>query len=150
MAIGFTAGSVALAIYVNVALGIVALLISGFFGFHFVRLFVNTIKSHVRLTNDELICKTPMGKESRIAWSNITHAGSYRSFEGEKDLFVYAEGDDRLLAIPDQYENIDQLEAEIADRISVDLLSLEGAESEDLSDLLREIVAPEEEIIDDD
>ena len=142
-------GSVALAIWANVALGIVALVISGFLGYHVLRLFVNTLKSNVQTTDDELICATPMGKETRIEWSRVSHAGSFTSYEGDRDLFVYAEQDDRLLAIPTQYENIEGLEEDIQEHIDVEPLNLTGDESEDLADVLRDMLAPEEEIIDD-
>lgn len=147
--IAVTGGSVAIAVFYNIAVGIIAILVTGYLGFHVMKFFVNTVRSQVELLGDELICLTSMGKEMRMAWESITHAGTFTDARGGQDLFVYAEQDDRLLTIPSHFERIDELAAEIEARSRVEFYALQGDEQDDLSDALREIVAPEDEIIDD-
>jgi hypothetical protein len=149
ISVAIVAGAVALIIFANVLLGIITLIVGGFIGYHVMKLFVNTLRSAVETSEDDIACAMPMGREIRIQWQHVTHAGSYTDAKGERDLFVYSESEDRLLTIPPQYEDTDNLEQEILEKSGIELLRLSGEDPEDLADALREIVAPEDEIIDD-
>lgn len=149
IAIVFIAASVAIMAFYHVVLGIVALAVTGFISYYLIRFFVNTLKSHVRTSDDAMVCATAMGSETSISWGDLTHAGWYTTDSGYRELFVYAEGDDQLLTIPPQYENMSALEQEILDRSGLEPLSLTGEEVDGLTDALRAHIVPESEIIDD-
>ena len=143
------AASVAIIAFYHVILGIVALAVTGFISYHLVKFFINTLKSHVRTSDDGMVCATALGRETTVDWDSLTHAGWYTTDSGYRELFVYAEGEDQLLTIPPQYENMGALEEEVLDRSGLEPLSLTGEEVDGLTDALRAHIVPESEIIDD-
>jgi hypothetical protein len=132
-----------------VLLGIVALAVSAYISYHLIKFFVNTVRSHVRTSDDGLVCATAMGGETSMTWNELTHAGWYTSDSGYRELFVYAEQEDKLLTIPPQYERMDQLEQEIGRRTGLPMLSLAGEQVDGVADALRSHIVPEGEVIDD-
>lgn len=149
IALVLVAASIAIMAFYHVFLGILALAVTGFISYHLVKFFVNTLKSHVRTSDDGMICATAMGSEMSVSWDDLTHAGWYTTDSGYRELFVYAEGEDQLLTIPPQYEEMSTLEEEILDRSGLEPLSLTGEEIDGLTDALRAHIVPESEIIDD-
>ncbi|MFW5776633.1 MAG: hypothetical protein ACOCZB_05020 [Spirochaetota bacterium] len=149
IALVLLAASVAIMAFYHVVLGIVALAVTAFISYHIVRFFINTLKSHVRTSDDGMVCATALGSETTVSWDALTHAGWYTTDSGYRELYVYAEGDDQLLTIPPQYENMETLEEEILDRSGLEPLSLAGEEVDGLTDALRAHIVPESEIIDD-
>lgn len=149
IAVVLIAASVAIMAFYHVVLGIVAVAVTAFISYHLVKFFANTLKSHVRTSDDGMVCATAMGSETSISWDDLTHAGWYTTDGGYRELFVYAEGEDQLLTIPPQYENMGTLEEEILDRSGLEPLALSGEEVDGLTDALRAHIVPESEIIDD-
>ncbi len=149
IALVLLAASVAIMAFYHVVLGIIALAVTALISFYIVKFFINTLKSHVRTSDDGMICATALGSETTVAWDALTHAGWYTTDSGYRELFVYAEGEDQLLTIPPQYENMDALEEEVLDRSGLEPLSLTGEEVDGLTDALRAHIVPESEIIDD-
>ncbi|MFP4113740.1 MAG: hypothetical protein ACOC2Y_06080 [Spirochaetota bacterium] len=140
----------AVMVFFDPLLGLLALAVAGYISYHVVKFFTNTIKSHVRTSEEGMVCATTMGTESKIAWDEITHAGWYTSDSGYRELYVYAEQDDRLLTIPPHYESMDELAREILDRTGLPPLSLSGDDVDGLADALRPHVVAEGEIVDED
>lgn len=149
IAVVLVGAAMAAIIFYHVVLGLIALAVAGFVSYHLVRFFLNTLRSHVRTSDCAMVCTTAMGSETEIPWNDLTHTGWYTTDGGYRELFVYAEGEDRLLTIPLQYENMEALEAEILDRSGLKPLSLSGEEVDGLADALRAHIVPESEIIDD-
>ncbi len=150
LALALTLGSIAIIAFYHALLGIVVLVIAGYFSFFLLKYFVNTLKSHIRTTDDGLVCATATGTESSLGWNELTHAGWYTTDHGYRELFVYAETDDRLLTIPPQYSGMENLEKEIASRSGISMLSLAGEDIDGLADALRAHIVPESELIDED
>ncbi len=150
LALALTLGSIAIIVFHHVLLGIVVLAVVGYFSYFLMKYFVNTLKSHIRTTDEGLVCATATGTESSLGWDDLTHAGWYTTDHGYRELFVYAEADDRLLTIPPQYNGMEALEQEIASRSGIRLLSLAGEDIDGLADALRAHIVPESELIDED
>ncbi len=148
LAIALVLGSIAIMVFHHTLLGIGALLVTGYISYFLLKFFANTLKSHIRTSDEGLVCATATGTDSRISWDELTHAGWYTADSGYRELFVYAEKEDRLLTIPPQYGDIEVLEREIAERSGVRLLSLSGEETDGLADALRAHIVPESELID--
>ena len=142
IALILVAGSVALIIFVQPIVGVVALAVSGYISYHLIKFFVSTVTSQIRVFDDQIVFKTSMGAETRFDWDAITVAGWYVSEDGERQLFVYADEDDQLISLPQTYERMEELAAEIGERIK--LVELHGEFREDLSDALKELLYPEE------
>jgi hypothetical protein len=149
IAVLLVAAGVAVIVFYHPLLGVLALGVAGFVSFYLIKFFVNTLKSHVRTSEEGMVCATAMGSETTIAWEDLTHTGWYTTDNGYRELFVYAEGEDRLLTIPSQYEDMEGLDAEIRERSGLTQLSLSGEEVDGLTDALRAHIVPESEIIDD-
>lgn len=148
IAVGLVLASVAIIIFYHPLLGVLALLVSGFISYHLVKFFRNTLRSHIRTSDEGLVCATAMGSDSEVAWDEITHAGWYTADTGYRELFVYAEDKDQLLTIPPQYDGMEELSEEIESH-GLSMLSLTGEEIDGLADALRQELVPEGEIIDD-
>ena len=118
-------GSVALLILVQPLLGLGALAVSAYVSYHLVKFLRNNVKSEIRTYDDELVCDTSMGEKTQIEWKSITHAGRYFVGDELALLFVYNETDDKLLTIPFQYSQMDELEREIRDQVN-DMMELRG------------------------
>ena len=147
LAIALLLGSIAIIAFHHALLGVGALVVTGYISYFLFKFFANTLKSHIRTTDEGLVCATATGSDSRISWDELTHAGWYTADSGYQELFVYAEKDDRLLTIPPQYGDIEVLEREIAERSGVRLLSLSGEDTDGLADALRAHIVPESELI---
>ena len=150
IALAITGGSIAIIVFYEPIVGIIALAVSAYISYHIVKFFVNTVKSHVRTSDEGIVCATTTGSESRLTWDELTHAGWYTTDSGFRELFIYAEGVDRLLTIPPYFDDVEDLEREIAEQSGLSLLTLSGDDVDGLTDALRDIVAPEGEIIEDD
>ncbi len=148
LALALTIGSIAIIVFHHTLLGIGILAVTGYFSYFLLKYFVNTLRSHIRTTDEGLVCATATGSESKLGWDELTHAGWYTTDYGYRELFVYAEADDRLLTIPPQYDGMDALEQEIAARSGMRLLSLAGEDADGLADALRAHIVPESELID--
>ena len=145
-----TLAAVSVIVFFHVLVGILALAVTTYISYHMIKFFVNTLRSEVRTSHDGMVCRTAMGSESRIGWEELTHAGWYSTDSGYRELFVYAEEEDQLLTIPMQYERMHDLEREIVDHSGVELLSFTGEDVDGLTQELRNHVAPEHEVIDED
>jgi hypothetical protein len=134
--------SVVALIFLGSVVGIIALLISAFLGYHLIKFFVRTIKSEVRVFDDQILFKTVLGSETRFDWDGVTAAGWYTAEDGERILFIYAEEDDQLISLPETYERMDELADEISEHI--ELIELHGETREDVGNALRELLYPED------
>ncbi|MFW6312600.1 MAG: hypothetical protein ACOC2N_01795 [Spirochaetota bacterium] len=148
IALGLIAASIAIIVLYHPLLGVFALLLAGFISYHLLKFFRNTLKSHIRTSEDGMVCATAMGSDSEVSWDEVTHSGWYTTDSGYRELFVYAEGKDQLLTIPPQYEGMEELSEEIRSH-GLTMLSLYGEEIDGLAEALRRELVPEGEIIDD-
>lgn len=140
-------GSIAFLVFVEPIVGVIALAIAALVSYYLVKYFVNTIRSSVLTTDDGMVCRTSMGGETSLTWSELSHAGWFVLPNGRRDLFVYAESSDKLLSMPDHYEAIDEIAATVSQH--VDLITIDADDGDELADRLRELLYPEDEIQDD-
>lgn len=143
LALVLIAGSVALIILVQPLLGVIALAVTGYISYHLTKFFLNTVRSEVRVFDDQIVFKTSMGAETRFPWEIITIAGWYTADDGNRILYAYAADDDQLISLPPTYERMDELAAEMA--AHVELVELFGESGEDLSEVLKQRLYPDEE-----
>ncbi len=143
IAVALVGGSLAVTILVQPLVGVVALAVSGYIGYHLMKFFIHTIHSHVRTSDEGMVCITSTGNEVRMKWHELTHAGWFYQGDAPGQLFVYAEEDDNLVTLPNQYERLAELADEIAERI--DLMELRGPSDLEIGDALRQELFPEME-----
>ncbi|HOV65284.1 MAG TPA: hypothetical protein PLG43_15535, partial [Spirochaetia bacterium] len=62
------------------------------------------LKSNVVTHEDGITVFFPRGEPLRFLWQEITHAGLYTKENGRKGVFIYEEGTDKFVSIPDEYE----------------------------------------------
>lgn len=135
----------ALLVWVHPLLGGAGLVLTAWFGYHFIKLFANQLQSRISTTEDGVVFYTGSGEKIELGWEQITHAGHFHGDDGSSMLFVYNDPDDRLLKIPPQFSDFDQLEAEILEYVS-DPLSLTGSAEGGVEAALREIIGVDEPI----
>lgn len=128
--------SLALAVLVNALLGLVALGITIWVGYHFLKAFRHQLASRISTTDEGITCYTSVGEKVQMEWAQITLAGRYLVAASRRLLFLYDDANDRLIKIPPQFSDYDQLEGELAERVE-QMLEIEGDESEDVEAALR-------------
>jgi hypothetical protein len=99
--------------FAGVVVGVVALAVVGYVDVQIVRFVSNHLRSWVRTTEQGLTCRLPDGSTLQFTWKGLTHAGLCLRPGSRPLLFLYDEGLDRLLSIPNEYSHFDQLEREI-------------------------------------
>lgn len=107
-------GSVALFLAGQPLFGVIALAVSAWVSYYFLRYTIYQFRSNVETSEDGLQCRTSMGLETGMQWSAITHAGSFATKRAGTYLFVYNETDDELLSVPPYYTDVGGLEARIS------------------------------------
>lgn len=135
-------GAVLVAALVQIVVGLVALVLVGYFGYRLVRFVSKQLASYVAADADGVtICE--YGEDThRHPWEQVTFAGHVRTADGSELLYVYVESADRLLTISPEFENFQPLRGEL--RRYVPATDLELAAGESLADLLlRRLPSPD-------
>ena len=135
LATALVVGAVLVAALVQIVVGLVALVLLGYFGYRLVRFVSKQLASYVAADAEGVtICE--YGEEThRHPWEQVTFAGHVRAADGGELLYVYVESADRLLTISPEFENFQPLRGEL--RRHVPPTDLELAAGESLSDHLR-------------
>ena len=135
VAAGLVVGAVLVAALVQIVVGLVALVLVGYFGYRIVRFVTKQLASYVAAdAGGVTICE--YGEEThRHPWEAVTFAGHVRAADGTELLYVYVESADRLLTISPEFENFQPLRGEL--RRHVAPTDLELADGESLADRLR-------------
>ena len=135
LAAALVVGAVLVAALVQIVVGLVALVLVGYFGYRLVRFVSKQLASYVAADADGVtICE--YGEEThRHPWEQVTFAGHVLAADGSELLYVYVESADRLLTISPEFENFQPLRGEL--RRYLPATDLELAAGESLSDHLR-------------
>ena len=128
-------GAVLVAALVQIVVGLVALVLVGYFGYRLVRFVSKQLASYVAAAADGVtICE--YGEETHHhPWEQVTFAGHVRVADGSELLYLYVESADRLLTISPEFENFQPLRGAL--RRYVPATDLELAAGESLADRLR-------------
>lgn len=129
-------GAIVLLVLVHVAIGLIALAIAGWLTYHLLRFTITHVKSQVRTSDEGIVSLSSFGVETRIPWSNVTHAGTFDTRKSDRYLFVYNESTDELVTVPSYYTEITELENELKTNAR-QFLQLTGNGPDDLAGVLR-------------
>jgi hypothetical protein len=122
-------------IYMGGLLGIVLAVVGVYFAYHLVKYLSGHLRSYIETTDEGLRCRTTVNEDIQMSWSDITHSGLATSSGKQRLLFLYAEGDDKLLTIPQEYDRWGRLVEET--RSHVDLPEVALAKDSTVQDHLR-------------
>lgn len=88
-------------------------MICGYLAFQIGRFLMSHIKSYI-LTHDEgLTFNFPGSGNERLQWDQVSHAGTILTTAGTTVRFIYSEELDRLATVPEEFEALDKLDAEL-------------------------------------
>jgi membrane protein implicated in regulation of membrane protease activity len=126
--------------------GLIGLAAAFYLAWQIVRLVRRQLATRIETLTDEVVFSLHGDEHIVIPWGRIRVAGIAQELDGRgrarrrgRRLFIYAEEDDRLLALTDEFEGLDTLAAELRPR--TDFRELTLGEGETLRDRLRRIVA---------
>lgn len=128
--------------------GIIALLVAAYIIYHLVKFLRMQLASYLEISEDGIRCLTSIGEKLEYTWTSITHSGILREPSGKKWVYLYDENEDRLLTIPETFENIAGLTAELADHVTLKTDNLGLGET--VQDRLKKMVGPSQVVVDDD
>lgn len=109
--------------------GIILTVLIGFVGYQLFRLMKVQAESYLKTDEEGMVCKTALGEEIEIAWSEVDQAGLAVDDRGRRFAFVYRDLDDTLITLPDDYSDFDALVAELESRYSLRRFELEPKQS---------------------
>ncbi len=138
-------GSVGLLIWVHPLLGVTGVLLTAWFGYHFLKYFGYQMNSRVSTTDDGVTCHTATGEVVSMPWASVTHAGRFQVHGRLVSVYLYDDEEDRLLKIPPHFSDIDQLEDELASNLD-QITHLEGDAEDGLEEALKELLGTDEPI----
>lgn len=138
------AGSLTLIVTGQILIGLIALALSAWISYYLVRYTIYQFRSAVESSPTELICNTSMGYQTKLSWSEVTHAGVFMTAKGERFMFAYGESGDELLTIPCYYTDASKLEDELRER-SPAFLELEGGKVDELGESLKPYLENDED-----
>lgn len=135
---------------IGILYGLLALGAALFLVWTFVRLAHRQLATRVETLTDEILFNLHGDQKILFPWETIRLAGIAQENDAAGNprkrgrwLFVYNEQEDRMIAFPDELENLDALAAEIREK--TDFRELVLAPGETLKGKLREIVDPPKE-----
>ena len=131
------AGALAI-LYVGGLIGIAAAVIGIYLSYHLVKYLRSHLRSYIETDEEGLHCRTTVDEEIGMAWSDISHSGLAVSKDNRTLLFLYAEGDDKLLTIPPEYEGWDRLVEEARGHVDLEQVTL--SEGSTIQDHLRSVL----------
>lgn len=120
-----------LAVFLSVQgiVGVIGLIAAGFITYQLVTFTRERVRARLETTADGLRCIRPGAETLDLRWPDVTQAGLARQ-RGEKPaLFLYAEAQDRLLMLPREFSDFDQLVAHVRQHAPFEELELEPDDS---------------------
>jgi hypothetical protein len=132
-----TAG-VLLLVFAGAVVGIAALAAAAYLDYSLLRFFRNHIRSWVDSSDAELKCRLPDGELLVFPWDKVAAAGYCIQERGRPFLFVYREEGDKLVTIPREYGNFQDLYDTIKGRTDFQQVSLVSGET--IQERLKQIL----------
>jgi hypothetical protein len=123
--------------------GLIALAAALFIGYQVVKIIRRQMSTRVETLTDEILFVQNFDEKLSFPWEKVRMTGMAQD-PGEdgkhpvRRLFVYNEEDDRMIALTDEFENLDGLAAELRERTDFREITLEVGET--LKEKLREII----------
>ena len=141
------AAGIAAPFLIGLLFGLIALAVALYFSWSIFRLTRRQLATRVETLTDELLFVLHGDEKVSFPWNEIRVTGIalIGNEDGEatkkgRRLFVYRETDDKMFALTDEFERLDELAAELRGR--TDFREIVLAPAETLKDRLRELVGP--------
>ena len=122
----------------NVVLGVIAIGIAVYLNYHLIKFVIGHLASRIETSEAGILCRTSTNEVIDMAWDKITVAGCYKEPKSNEKIFVYHEGQDKLLKISRDYSNFDRLMQEI--RAKTPFQEIELSDSETLEERLKQLI----------
>jgi len=145
VAIVLAAAGVGAIFLIGPLLGLLALAAALFIGWSLLKLTRRQLATRVETLTDEILFVLHGEEKVTFPWEKIRLAGIALEHDGEgkvrpkeRRLFIYNEEEDRMIAVTDEFENLDGLATEL--RKKTDFREIVLSPGETLKGKLREIV----------
>jgi hypothetical protein len=122
--------------------GVIAIAVALFLSWNMLRLTRRQLAMRIETLSDEILFNMP-DEKVLFPWAKIRLAGvatdpGERARRHMRRLFVYNEQDDKMIAVTDEFENLDGLAAELRARTDFHELTLSPGET--LKSRLRQLI----------
>ncbi|MGA2973840.1 MAG: hypothetical protein ABSF77_00850 [Spirochaetia bacterium] len=129
----------------GILFGLIALAAALFIGWSMVKLTRRQLATRIETLTDQILFVLHGDERIAYPWDALRIAGiaheqreDGRKRRGDRRLFIYNEQDDRMIALTDEFENLDGLAAEL--RTRTDFREITLVPGETLKEKLRELV----------
>ncbi len=115
------------------------LVLSAFIGYKITRYLQGHKNSYLETFDDHVTLRTPSGDVVTFEWDSLSRYGTAGFSDGDNFIYVYSDSLDRFFAIPESFENCDDLIDEFSERCERQDLTLDKDES--MTDAIRRSVS---------
>ena len=119
-------------------LGIVGIALGGYISYTLVRFISKQMASVLDVQEDGLHFNLYGEEQMVFEWDNVSHMGLATAPKSKRFFFAYREDEDKLLVVPNEFQNFEQLLDDI--RAQGDLVSVELERSEGVKEQLKEML----------
>ncbi len=113
----------------NVILGVIAIAIALYLNYHLIKFIIGHLTSRIETKDTSIVCKTPTNEVFEFEWGSITVAGSFKGAKAQTNIFIYNEELDKLLKIPQDYDDFEKLLEEIREKTPFQAIDLSDGET---------------------
>ena len=139
MLLVFLAAGIFLAIFVNILIGIIVMALALYISYSMYKVLRDQFRSRITAEKSSIHFLLPGNEEHTIRWKDITHSGLFiHSGRKKRQLFVYREPEDKLIAIPDEFTDFDAIIELLQQKTPFYSLEQQGTES--LNEAVKRIV----------
>jgi hypothetical protein len=139
MLLAFLAAGALLIIFVNPLIGIIVVALALYISYNMYKVLRDQFKSRITTDESTIHFLLPGNEEYTFKWEDVTHSGLFvHSGKKKRQLFLYREPEDKLIAIPDEFTDFEALIDILRQKTPFRTLEQQG--KEDLNEALKKIV----------
>ena len=124
---------------------VIATVVGGFFGYHFLKLIRSIISSKIVTSESGVSFDFGKGHISEFSWDGITHAGKFTDTSRKPMFYVYDETDDRLISVPNEYERFEEIVAAVRAGVGERFEDFDLGPFVSINEYLKSKIGPEDD-----
>ena len=130
-------------------LGVIGIVVGSYFSYSFFKLLRGILISRIRITDASMVFYFGKKDVDTFSWDEISFAGAYTLKGKNEHLFVYAEEGDRLVTVPQEYEDFAGIKENMKSRLTnAEFTEFAFEDDDELKEYLREQIKVDEPVAD--
>jgi hypothetical protein len=119
-------------------ISVVLVILGVYLSYQLFKFLKNIFLSSIEVSEYGMKFRITAKETASLSWESISFAGMCRQEKMKPSVFLYNETDDRLLTIPSEYTNFENLLIELKEWLPIEIVEIELSRSETIRDYLRD------------